>query len=183
MKPLCAELEDLARQLESVNAEARAMVESAAPEALVKQPEGGGWSVADCLAHLAQTVRLYNPKIEAAIAAGRKAGQTGEGPFNYGLLGKFFLWVLEPPVRMKVKAPPVFHPANGVTAQQALDDMLSQHAEMLRLVEEADGLDLGRVKVQSPASDKIKLSLGAAFGSMAAHGRRHLWQAKQLLSR
>jgi len=84
---------------------------------------------------------------------------------------------------MKVKAPPLFHPADGVTADQALNDMLAQHAAMLRLIELADGLDLGKVKVQSPASDKIKLSLGAAFGSMAAHGRRHLWQAKQLLKR
>lgn len=182
MKPLCPELEDLARQLESVNAEAIAMVDASTPEALVAHPAGGGWSAADCLAHLAQTVRLYNPKIEAAVAAAHKAGLKGTGPFSYGLLGKLFLWVLEPPVRMKVKAPPVFHPAKGVTAQQALDDMLTQHKEMLRLMEAADGLDLGRVKVQSPASDKLKFSLGAAFGSMAAHGRRHLWQAKQALS-
>lgn len=182
MKPLCPELEDLARQLESVSAEARAMVESSTPEALVKHPAGGGWSAADCLAHLAQTVRLYNPKIESSIAAARKANVTGEGPFHYGLLGKFFLWVLEPPVRLKVKAPPAFHPAKGVTAQQALDDMLTQHHEMLRLMEEADGLDLGKVKVSSPASDKLKLPLGAAFGSMAAHGRRHLWQAKLVLA-
>lgn len=182
MKPLSLELEDLARQLESVNAEAIAMVESSKPEALVRHPAGGGWSAADCLAHLAKTVRLYNPKIEAAIDEARKAGLTGTGPFNYGLLGKFFLWVLEPPVRMKVKAPPPFHPAQGVTAQQALEDMVTQHKEMLRLMESADGLDLGKVKVQSPASDKLKLSLGAAFGSMAAHGRRHLWQAKITLA-
>jgi hypothetical protein len=182
MKPLCPELEDLARQLESVNAQASAMVESSTPEALVTRPAGGGWSAADNLAHLAVTVRLYNPKVEAAIAAARQAGVTGTGPFNYGLLGKFFMWVLEPPVRMKVKAPPPFHPAEGVTARQALDDLLLQHRKMLELIEAADGLDLGKVKVQSPASDKLKLSLGAAFGSMAAHGRRHLWQAKNTLA-
>ena len=40
--------------------------------------------------------------------------------------------------------------------------------------------DLERVKVVSPASSMIRPLLGCAILAMAAHGRRHLWQARQL---
>ena len=50
-----------------------------------------------------------------------------------------------------------------------------------QLLNSANGLDLERIRVRSPAVPLIKLSLGAAFEIQAAHERRHLLQAEQLL--
>jgi hypothetical protein len=36
--------------------------------------------------------------------------------------------------------------------------------------------------VQSPASHWIKISLNSGFALMAAHERRHLWQARRVLA-
>jgi hypothetical protein len=47
----------------------------------------------------------------------------------------------------------------------------------------ANGLDLGRVKIPSPASWRVKLNLAAAFALLAAHERRHLWQARRVKDR
>jgi DinB superfamily len=173
------ELEDLARQLDSANAEASAMFAKYSTDQLSKRPAGGGWSAADCVAHLAQTVQLYIPKIDDGMKAG--SALRGDGPYSYGVIGKLLLWVLEPPVRLKVKAPPSFHPAANTTPEAALADYLARHAELLKRIEAANGLDLGKIKVCSPASDKMKVPLGAAFGMMAAHARRHLWQARRAL--
>ena len=43
--------------------------------------------------------------------------------------------------------------------------------------------DLSKARVQSPASRWIRLDLGAGFALMAAHERRHLWQARRLTER
>ena len=47
-------------------------------------------------------------------------------------------------------------------------------------MQRADGLDLARVKVASPISRLLRMSLGAMFAQAAAHGRRHLEQARRV---
>jgi hypothetical protein len=47
-------------------------------------------------------------------------------------------------------------------------------------LERADGLDLRRVKVATPISRFLKMSLGAMFAQIAAHERRHLEQARRV---
>ena len=48
---------------------------------------------------------------------------------------------------------------------------------------QANGVDLAKARVRSPASMWIRITLGSAFALMAAHERRHLWQARQLMAR
>ena len=45
---------------------------------------------------------------------------------------------------------------------------------------QANGLDLARARVSSPVSKWLRLSLGSGFALMAAHERRHLWQAREI---
>ncbi len=45
---------------------------------------------------------------------------------------------------------------------------------------QASGLHLTRARVRWPAGDLVRISLLAAFRLMAAHERRHLWQARQV---
>lgn len=52
--------------------------------------------------------------------------------------------------------------------------------EFIRLVREAAGLDLSRLKLSSPASDYVKLNAAAAFAVSLAHERRHMWQARNV---
>jgi len=45
---------------------------------------------------------------------------------------------------------------------------------------QANGIDLSRSCVRSPLASWIRIPLGSAFASMAAHERRHLWQARKI---
>jgi hypothetical protein len=47
-------------------------------------------------------------------------------------------------------------------------------------LEQANGLHLGRVKVRAQGLVPAKLSLRVTFAWIAAHERRHLWQARQV---
>ena len=128
------ELNDYARQIDSVNASARALVDTHTAEELIRQAPNGGWSVVECLDHVAKTVAAYTPIIRAAIDDGRQRGLTGEEPFRYGLLARMFLWILEPPVRMRVKAPALFAPRPQPEVRATLDAYLAGHAELGRLI-------------------------------------------------
>ena len=48
---------------------------------------------------------------------------------------------------------------------------------------QANGVDLAKARVQSPANRWVRLDLGAGFALMVAHERRHLWQAQQMTVR
>jgi hypothetical protein len=52
-----------------------------------------------------------------------------------------------------------------------------QYIDRLR---QANGLDLARAYVSSPAAAWLRFSLGSGFDLMAAHERRHLWQARNV---
>jgi hypothetical protein len=47
-------------------------------------------------------------------------------------------------------------------------------------MERAEGLDLARIKVATPISRFLKISLGAMFEQAAAHERRHIEQARRV---
>ena len=58
--------------------------------------------------------------------------------------------------------------------------VLELQDEIIRRVIAADGLDLGGIRMSSPISRRFKMSLGQWFAFLAAHERRHLWQAWQV---
>jgi hypothetical protein len=176
------ELEDYARQFESVNAEARALVASHGEAVLTRPMEVGGWSAAECLEHVATTAAAYLPVLRAAVEAGRREGWLSDGPFAYGPMARLFVWAIEPPVRMRVRAPKLFAPREQPDVAAALEAFVARHSETIDLMQAADGVDLQRIRIESPANAVIKLPLGAAFLMLAAHARRHLWQIRRGLS-
>jgi len=54
-----------------------------------------------------------------------------------------------------------------------------QYIDRLR---QANGLDLARARVSSPVTRWIRMPLGSGFAMMVAHQRRHLAQARRVLS-
>jgi hypothetical protein len=147
------------------------------------RPAPGKWSVAQCLAHLNVSGGLYAARIEDAIRKGRARGTLGSGPFDYGLLSRLMLRAVDPANRRKARAPGKFAPSEGDSYSPAavLADFHAAGARWERLLREADGLHLGRVKVRSPVSPLIRFSLGATFAIQAAHEQRHLRQAGDVL--
>ena len=62
-----------------------------------------------------------------------------------------------------------------------IDAWLAQVETDRALMREADGLDLRRLKLPSPAARLIRLNAGDAFAVMAVHVRRHLGQVRRTL--
>ncbi|MBL8210471.1 MAG: DinB family protein [Bryobacterales bacterium] len=181
-QPMPTESDRLRTELETVRHDAEAL---AAPLSDVQwnwRPAPSAWSIGQCFDHLAITDRLYAEKIQAAIQSGRAQNLTSPGPFRYSWLDRLFIWAIAPPVYMRFSAPEMFRPAPQPrdVPRSALQQYLTGNLTLQQLAGKADGLDLAGIRIASPASANIRLSLGAAFLTMAAHGRRHLAQARKL---
>ena len=181
--PAEAELAARRRELEAVLADASAVAAGLDDRRLEWRPAPGRWSVAECLNHLNVTVTKYLPHIDEMIARARAEGRTGRGPFRHPWIGTWFIRMLEPPPRRRLRVPGVFAPLPGVAPGSLLPEFRRLREALQRRIVEADGLDLAAVSTESPAARFLTLTLGQCFAALAAHDRRHLWQVHRVVER
>lgn len=179
-----SELQDYVRQLDAVKTDAQGFVPGLADAQFQWRPEPGRWSVAECLDHLNVSVRATFPAFDRAMDEARAKGLMGQGPFKYGRFASWMIGSMEPPPKRRFRTFKVFMP--GPTAGRPATDILSEFLAvrdgLIERLRRAEGLDLKRAKVTSPASRFFRMSLGAYFAFVIAHDRRHLWQARQVMA-
>jgi hypothetical protein len=171
-----AELERLERRIAGLE-------RAVSPAQANWKPAPDRWSIAECLAHLNATLAAYAPGMDAALARGRERGLRGGPPFAAGpLAGRFILRAMRGgPRRMKVPAPKVFRPAASALVWPAVAREQRELVEAMRArLAAAEGLDLGRIRMPSPAGWLVQLSLAQVFEIHALHGHRHLDQAERV---
>lgn len=146
------------------------------------KPSADKWSIAECLAHLNETARKTVPVLDEMIERARRKGLLSNGPFVLGLLERMFIKSLEPPPRMRAKAPKRLLPASSsnLSVVEVSREFLQWQDAIDSRLDQADGVDLVRVKGPSPAFPLIKWSLGAMLSITMAHERRHIWQAREV---
>jgi len=174
-----SELEAYQKQFETIADQATALTRGLTETQFSWRPGPNEWSIQECLAHLTIVGQYEIKQIESAIATARERGLTGAGPFRYGFLDRSILQHTEPPVRRKFTAPRRFRPVHGQPVTAILPTFLHLQDHFQRVVEQSRGLHLARVKVPTPISRWLKLSLGMTFAQILAHERRHLEQARR----
>lgn len=96
------------------------------------------------------------------------------------LIGRLLRWFLEPPYRTRVKTPTPFEPVEGKAPGLILDEFLEFQLQLVEFTLSCEGLAIDRVKLVSPFDARVRYSLYSALLIMAAHNRRHLWQAERV---
>jgi hypothetical protein len=170
------QLAEIRHQLNNCTQRAKFVVHGLSPEQLKQRPADGGWSIAESLVHLTLTTDEYLKLANSAfVDAPRGTAKT----FKRDLVGRILAWTFEPPYRMKSKTLPAYIPDQG-----ALDEALPRFVESQKLlietVSRAHGILLDRVMVQSSFNPRIHYNLLSFFAILAAHQRRHLWQAERV---
>jgi hypothetical protein len=167
-------------QVKVIVEEGEGLVDGLNPTQMNWSPGQGQWSIASVFEHLNATGRLYLPVLEGAAAKARQEGRIGEGPFVYGFLARWFLRMTLPPVKRRFSAPAAFRPAAGKDPLAIVAEWREMNRRMHEAMVGASGVDLAAVKVTSPASKLLRLSLGMAYWILTAHEKRHLWQARNV---
>jgi hypothetical protein len=147
------------------------------------RPLPGEWAIGECLTHLNITSERFIPLIDDAIRDGRARGVEGNGPYGKGLLGWALQRFLEPPYKMKIKTTPPFLPVTVESMADTLERFDYLQQELQVRIDRSAGLALDRLRTVSPFNTRVKYNLYATFCVIAAHQRRHLWQAEQVRAR
>jgi hypothetical protein len=176
---LVEELRDYYEQIENINEDVQELTAPLDDPQFNWRPGPKQWSISECLAHLNVVNGPDLTVLSREIERGRSAGLTGPGPFRYGSFSRWFVGFMDAPPKFRVSAPKVYLPPAGHLKDKVVPEFLSIQDGILELLSKANGLDLARIKVPSPAGP-FKLSLGQRFALLAAHDRRHLWQAWQV---
>jgi len=173
-------LDDIRSEVAAVDAEAQRLCGDLSEEQLSWRPQPGKWSIAENLAHLNITTQAYVPSIQRALHLARERGLKGSGAFDLGLTGKLFVGYLEPPFKVKTKAPKMIQPLLQGPASDALPQFLRGLEAFGKLVNSAEGVDCARAGFVSPFASILHMKLIAAFATVTAHDRRHLWIIQRL---
>lgn len=176
---ISAEIGSLFEQFAAIESDVRALVSCLSEARGRWRPEPDGWSVAECLDHLATANRVYleamRPAAELALANGRMR----RSPAVPGLIGRWFVAWLEPPVspRLKGKAPNKIRPREAPSLAEALERFMDSHDETRAFLERFSEIDLGHIVFPNPFLPGVRFSLATGVNVLAAHDRRHIWQA------
>ncbi len=152
-------------------------------DAFNRRPGPGRWSPGECLDHLNVTARLYLPALTEAIESARAKGWVDRRRSGRTLLGRVAAWTQEPPSRLRMRTHAELEPARDLDPAAVLEEFEALHEEIIVRVNESRDLDRRRVRIASLLNRRLRLTLDDWFAFLAAHARRHLWQAAEAMER
>ncbi|MCB2203633.1 DinB family protein [bacterium] len=145
------------------------------------RPVPGRWSMAECIAHLNVTGAPYLERLTHVHEQGNREDLPRRKPTKHpGFFVRRIIWSLEPPYRMKVKTFTQFEPQEGSGLEQTLRTFERQQHDFLTLIDAFTHDGVPRLRVQSPAQPLLRLYADDWMLFLAAHARRHLWQAERV---
>jgi uncharacterized damage-inducible protein DinB len=151
---------------------------------MIYQPAEGKWSIVQVLEHLNAYGRYYIPAMEKAITE-KKTGK--QAWFTSGFWGNFFTNSMRPKnvyeITNKMKAAKSYSFPNSLNVDTVLAEFNKQQDDLIRLLDMAQHVDLGAIRLPITISKIIKLKLGDVFRFLIAHEQRHMIQARNTLNK
>lgn len=179
---LPSDLQSIVDQIEAVERRADEVSQGLTDDEFFWQPDGGRrWSVAQCLDHLAAGVEVYLTALTPVIAEAKRQGVPRRHPARPGFFGQKFVNSLEPPVRMKGKAPNKILPRPKRTRDEIMTGFHGGHGAFRRLVAECADIDTNGVTFSNPFITFVKMKVSTALNVIPAHARRHVLQASHVV--
>ena len=146
--------------------------------ALMRRPAPESWSVAENLEHLSATAATYGRRIRRRLDASAMSDAVSKEKTS--LIGRLWLGMVEPPARMRLKVPAAALQPGEITTRDALLARFGEtHGTLIALLEESDAYDRMHLRIQTAFAKWISVTLYDGFVVLAAHGRRHVWQAER----
>jgi hypothetical protein len=174
-------LDDFRLQCERLISEARTLLAGIPTNQAICQPDPGAWSIAQHLEHLGIVNEQFVEALRTAIDGPRVTARN-TGDLRPNLLGRWFLKMLEPPPKPRVKAPRGAQPAATVRPLEAGDRFARSVESVIQLIEAAQRVDVNRISFRHPFLPNVRFNVAAGLLMTAAHARRHLWVAARLRS-
>lgn len=177
--------EALREQFDAIREDAAALICDFSKDQLTWRPSPNAWSIAEHFAHLNSLNGQDLPVLFQAISGAKREGKAQAAVPNasWPWLDRMFIRMMEPPYKLRMKTPKQYVPKESDTdPHEAYIEFERTHNDLDFLLKDAAGLDLRAIRIVSPASKWIRMSLGGRVALLAAHDRRHLWAMRRITS-
>ena len=146
-------------------------------EQLRWRPDPKSWSIGECLDHLNIALALYLPKVDDALARARSGVPVGNR--LHADWEMEVLRMVEPPVEVRLESPTCTMPPVATDPERLVESFHGTRDQYVRALQQASRLDVTAVCIVEPIYPRIR-SLGGTLAYLAAHDRRHIWQAERV---
>ncbi|MGH9561308.1 MAG: DinB family protein [Terracidiphilus sp.] len=178
---LSPDLQRLFAELADSDRRASEMVHALSNDQLNWKPSEAEWSIAQCLDHLAISNTVYSAALHRAIEEARQELVSAPIPLRPGVFGRAFIRSLEPPPKSKHRAPQKIVPGDRMDKDEVLRRFLESEEAMRTVIRNGARLDLNGIRFKNPFFWFLRFTVGTGLLIIAAHNRRHLWQAQMIL--
>ncbi len=137
------------------------------------------WSILECIEHLNRYGDFYIPEIKKSMLNSK---HPKSATFKSGFLGNYFANTIKPKEKLnKMKTPKSMNPINSSLDKSVLDRFIYQQEQLLEHLNEANNINLTKLKTPTSLSKWINLRLGDTLRFVIFHNQRHVQQAKRVL--
>ena len=175
-------LESVEQELNEATDRARQLVGSTEARLFTVRPDPSSWSASECISHLNIATETFLPVLRAAVEEARKRDLRAKREPSMDWLGWFLRWMMEPPVRSRMRTTAPFVPRAVRARAESIAEFIALQGRLIAILKQGTEIGLDRVKIVSPFDKRVKYNLFSAFRILAAHQRRHLWQAEQAVA-
>ena len=167
-------------EAEAVAGDARTLFGHLNQEQLNWKPDADSWSVAQCLDHLINSNRSYDPAFDLILKGAYRKTFMHRLPFLPGFFSRILIKAVSPDARRKLKAPGLAQPSSSSIDPQIIELFVTNQRETLAKMKLLEDRDPAEMIITSPFLSVAVYSLLDAFRLMVAHSRRHFDQAQRV---
>lgn len=160
---------------------------SAIPEDLFSlKPDPNSWSVDEIFKHINQFNELYLDVIQGKVHK-NSLPKTEIFEFKPGLISRGVIRFMEPPYKIKIKTLSPMYPgkSDSESKEQTISIIKNSNQKLINILAELknESADIDKIKGNHPLFPIIPMSITEMLLILAAHQRRHFWQAQQTVLR
>ena len=175
-------LNHLENQVENHLQQTLKIYQNESDENLLKRSNTGGWSVAECLAHLNFYGNYYLPLFEKGLQ--NSPDDELANTIKSSWLGRKAIDSINPETgQKKHKAFKAYIPTANLDAKATVAEFINQQERMLQILRIARKKDIQKIKIPISVAKFLTLNLGDALQFLIVHNERHIQQANRNLDR
>jgi hypothetical protein len=180
-KPDLSHLAAVLVDLASCEQEARRIIGRLSDAQANWRPSETGWTIAQCLDHLARASTIYAAAMRHAVERTQAAKKLPPKPIQPRWFSRIVLRIVEPPPKPRFPSPQKAVPSSRIAGRDALEAFLRSQEDVRAVIRAGAGFDLNRIRFRIPFFRLLRFTVGTGLLMIAAHNRRHLWQAQRVL--
>ena len=173
------DMEAVEAALDAAERDARTLVAGLSENLAGWRGSPGSWSIAECLDHLATANRVYlramQPAAERAVRQGTLAQPARATGSDWALVYPLARAAREPSFQRQAHSS--IQPRSSPALQDAFAAFLASQDDVRAFLRTFADTDLAGVRFPNPFVRGVRFSLATGLHVIAAHERRHLWQA------